>query len=121
MLTAVGAEAWPSGLQVWKGKTPASVPNPSQSKGKTHIWSERGNTEAWSEESSKLRAPEADQRAKMATRIAADPTRSIRVSFIAAYSRAPTWKRRHAPRNGPAAGTRWLVPQMPIRRYIGRT
>src|SRR5262249_33101546 len=97
MLTAVGAEACPSGLQVWKGKTPASVPKPSHSRGKTHIWSERGNVEACSADSSKLREPAADQRAKMATRIAADPMRSIRVSFIAAYSRAPTGKRRQAP------------------------
>ncbi len=57
----------------------------------------------------------------MATRIAAEPTSSIRVSFIAAYSRLPTSKRRHAPRNGPAAGTRWLLPQMPMSRYIGST
>ena len=39
--TAVGAEACPSGDQVWNGKTPASDPKPSQSSGKHHICSER--------------------------------------------------------------------------------
>ena len=27
--TAVGAEAWPSGDQVWSGQIPASTPNPT--------------------------------------------------------------------------------------------
>ena len=57
----------------------------------------------------------------MATRMAAEPTRSIRVSFIAAYCRSPTLKRFHTKRSGPAAGTSWLEPQMPMSRYIGRT
>ena len=57
----------------------------------------------------------------MATRMAAEPTSSIRVSFIAAYSRVPTANQRHAPLKGPAAFTLWLLPQMPMSRYIGST
>ncbi len=121
MLTAVGAEAWPSGLQVWKGNTPASVPKPSQSRGKTHICVERGKGTAASWPRSKVRAPARDQRPRMATRMAAEPTRSIRVSFIAAYSRLPTANRLQAIRNGPRGGTWWLLPQIPISRYMGRT
>ena len=31
--TAVGAATWPSGLQLWNGKTPASTPKPRKIKG----------------------------------------------------------------------------------------
>jgi hypothetical protein len=57
----------------------------------------------------------------MATRIAAEPTSSMRVSFIAAYCLSPTEKRFHTYAKGPFAGTVWLEPQMPMSRYIGST
>ncbi len=44
---------------------------------------------------SKLRLPELTYRARIATRIAVEPTRSISVSFIAAYCLSPTAKRFH--------------------------
>src|SRR5208283_955791 len=105
MDTAVGADAWPSGDQVWKGKTPASVPKPSQTSGNTSICVEREKGTAWSTWRSKLRAPDRLHSTNIATRMAAEPTSSIRVNFIAAYSREPTAKRFQMKRKGPAGGT----------------
>src|SRR5208283_4474924 len=101
MDTAVGADAWPSGDQVWKGKTPASVPKPSQMSGNTSICVDFEKATLWRTCRSKVRAPDRLQRTKMATRMAAEPTRSISVSFMAAYSRDPTAKRLQTKRKGP--------------------
>ena len=43
------------------------------------------------------------------------------MSFIAAYCLSPTENRFQMKRKGPAAGTWWLEPQMPMSRYIGST
>jgi len=40
--TAVGAEAWPSGLQVWKGNRAPSTPKPTKTSGNQTSCSERG-------------------------------------------------------------------------------
>ena len=55
--TAVGADACPSGDQVWKGNTPARVPKPSQISGKAITWSERGYFAAARSPRSKLVPP----------------------------------------------------------------
>ncbi len=43
MDTAVGAEAWPSGDQVWKGKIAPSTPKPRKIIGKAQYWNSGEN------------------------------------------------------------------------------
>ena len=121
MLTAVGAEAWPSGDQVWNGNTPPREPKPSHSRGNAHSCRVRSylNAPRWA--MSKLVLPAATYMANMATRMKAEPTRSIRVSFMAAYSRPPMSKSFHTNLKGPASAIALLEPQMPMSRYIGNT
>jgi hypothetical protein len=38
MDTAVGAEAWPSGDQVWNGHKPPRVPKPKNISGNSQAW-----------------------------------------------------------------------------------
>ena len=70
---------------------------------------------------SKLPAPVARYIASITAMMNAEPTNSIKVSFIAAYSRPPMSNSLHTYLKGPASVTAWLLPQMPISRYMGRT
>ena len=119
--TAVGAEACPSGDQVWKGKTPASVPNPIQSAGNAHHCIDDEYRTCSSSSMEKVVAPFSTYMARIPARMKADPRRSISVSFIAAYSFPPMSSTRKRYLKGPASATFLVLPQTPISRYIGST
>src|SRR5213594_1486321 len=84
--TAVGAEACPSGDHVWSGQMPARIPKPTSKNRKTHDCRDGSKSVASISRKEKDVEPPATYRARMPTRMKADPKSRYRVSFIAAYS-----------------------------------
>src|SRR5579872_2554646 len=105
MEAAVGAEPYPSGDQVWKGKSAAMTPKPTNNNGNQVFWNSRVNPvllRSPNTRISKVWILEEKYMAMKPTSMKADPARSIAVNFMAAYSLRP-------------------LPQMPTNRYMGRT
>ena len=101
MDTAVGADAWPSGLHVWNGNSAPSTPNPMKMTGNHILCIFSGMLcRAAISVISIVVAPAPKYMPSMPMSMRADPPMSIRVSFIAEYSFRP-------------------VPQTPMSRYIG--
>ena len=70
---------------------------------------------------SNVSPPAAKNMAMMATRMKAEPTSSMIVSFIAAYSLPPMSNIFQTNLKGPASATLLLEPQTAISTYIGNT
>src|SRR5581483_11933043 len=105
MEAAVGAEPYPSGDHVWNGKTAEMTPKPRNKSGNQNFWKDNEKP-VWAR-SPKMRISnvwtlEVKYMAKNPTSMNADPARSIKVNFMAAYSLRP-------------------APQIPTNRYMGRT
>src|ERR1035438_4446744 len=105
MEAAVGAEPYPSGDQVWKGNTAEITPKPRNKSGNQTFWkpvlkpvlAKSPNTRI-----SKVWTLELKYMAIKPTSMKAEPAKSIKVNFMAAYSFRPE-------------------PQMPTSRYMGKT
>ena len=112
----VGACTWASGSQVWKGKIGTLMAKPMNRNQNTQVVNcipssapppGRLSPKSWPFFASAVRSgienvPPSSRSATMATSISTEPASVYRKNLIAAYSR-----------RGP--------PQMPMRKYIGRS
>src|SRR5690606_26751300 len=119
--TAVGAATWPTGLQLWKGNTPARMPKPRKMNGNQIFaklaspspngsWNSTSYAPASRARMKSTRSKVISSPASCATKYIAitptsatiDPMRMYSVSFIDAYSRVT------------------FQPQVAMSRYIGK-
>ena len=99
--TAVGAEAWPSGLHVWNGKRAPNTPNPRKVRGNQIHCCAKGILCSCAISRMFIVVPPAPKKIpKMPISKKAEPPINISVSFMAAYSLRPE-------------------PHTPISKYIG--